>query len=296
MISVKKGSVVANKSEILRIVDNGGPKESEYQLFDNIINQVDNEKEGKEFRDLLSPMLEKDSVFGHTFRKPYGYAGDFFLIEKIYQKYESDDPEIQKWDRFYHSHEACVAVINRKSYFLSKLKALQARNSDARILILGSGPATDVFEFYDSQKESEESALRCDLLDIDQGALDYAAKKNEKYISNIDFIRTNVMKYSTEKKYDLIWSAGLFDYLNDDYFAQLLSQFKDNLLEDGQIIIGNFSPFNPTKRVMEVMTEWYLNYRDESHLVSLAERAGIAASRCRVEREPLGINLFLKIS
>jgi len=297
MYEVKAGSVVANTSEILRILANNGPDESEYQLFDNIINQVDNEKEGQMFRELMSPILEKESIFGHTFQKPYGYAGDYFLIEKIYQLHESDDPAIKKWDRFYHSHEACVAVINRKTYFLNKLEELHQRNKEARVLILGSGPATDVFEFNSSQEEAGiENSLRFDLLDIDQGALDYAAKKNERYVDNIEFVRTNVMKYSTDEKYDLIWSAGLFDYLNDKYFTVLLAQFQDNLREEGQIIVGNFSPSNPTKRIMEVMGDWILNYRDEEHLISLAEKAGIVASRCTVEKEPLGINLFLKIN
>ena len=46
---------------------------------------------------------------------------------------------------------------------------------------------------------------------------------------------------------------------------------------------------------MEIMTEWYLNYRNEEHLTRLAREATIKDSKITIEKEALGINLFLKI-
>ncbi len=141
-----------------------------------------------------------------------------------------------------------------------------------------------------------EVDIQFDLLDIDQHAIEYAKKKNDKFLDHLNFIRANVKHFNTDKKYDLIWSAGLFDYLNDKLFVLLLNRVANNIAPAGQIIIGNFSPSNPTISVMEVMTEWYLNYRDEQHLTELAEQAGIGKEKISIEKEPLGINLFLKIS
>lgn len=282
------------KDRIVEIVLNNGPHESEYKELDEIINRINTLDEGKEFRQLISNVLENDTVFGHTFKKPFGYAGDFLLIEKIYQKYETHDPLFKRWDKFYHSHDATEAVRNRKSFFIKKVKELVTNQQQVDILILGCGPATDVYEFF-SQTDQRYN-IKFDLVDIDSHAIEYASEKNCDFLEYINFTRANVIKFTTEDNYDLIWSAGLFDYLDDQLFVFLLRRFVDNLKENGQIIIGNFSPLNPTIKVMEVMTEWHLNYRDEKHLKLLANHVGIDNERITVEKEPLGINLFLKIS
>ena len=281
------------KDRITEIVLNNGPDELEYKELDEIINQIDNVKEGEKFRQLISTVLENDTIFGHTFKKPFGYAGDFLVIEKIYQKFETSDPLFNKWDKFYHSHDATEAVRNRKSFFIKKINELVANQRQVDVLILGSGPATDVHEFF--LQENQVQNVKFELIDIDNNAIEYATKKNSNFLDHINFTRANIIKYDTKDKYDLIWSAGLFDYLDDKLFVYLLSRFEDNLKENGQIIIGNFSPLNPTIKVMEVMTEWHLNYRNEKHLKSLANQAGIDDERITVEKEPLGINLFLKI-
>ena len=282
------------RDRITEIIRNNGPKEEEYKELDEIINQIDNKKEEEAFRKLIATVLENDTLFGHTYRKPFGYAGDFLVIDKIYQKFETSDPLFNKWDKFYHSHEATEAVRNRKLFFIKEVKELANKNGQVTVLILGSGPATDVHEFF--LQADHPRNIQFDLLDIDNNAIEYASKKNHNFLDQINFTRANITKFSTPKKYDLIWSAGLFDYLDDLFFVQLLKRFTNNLKEDGQIIIGNFSPKNPTISVMEVMTEWHLNYRDEEHLVALAEKAGINLEKISIKKEPLGINLFLKIS
>ena len=61
------------------------------------------------------------------------------------------------------------------------------------------------------------------------------------------------------------------------------------------MVIGNFSTKNPSKMLMEIVLDWHLNYRSESDLFRLASDAGIDKEMVSVEKEPLGINLFLKI-
>jgi hypothetical protein len=61
------------------------------------------------------------------------------------------------------------------------------------------------------------------------------------------------------------------------------------------MVISNFSTKNPTKRLMEVLSDWYLNLRTESDLYRIASDANIDKELVSVEKEPLGINLFLKI-
>jgi hypothetical protein len=46
---------------------------------------------------------------------------------------------------------------------------------------------------------------------------------------------------------------------------------------------------------MEVLSDWYLNLRTESDLFRIASDASINKELVSVDKEPLGINLFLKI-
>ena len=65
--------------------------------------------------------------------------------------------------------------------------------------------------------------------------------------------------------------------------------------EGGEFIIGNFSNSNPTRRLMEVLSDWYLNHRSKFDLIRMAIDAEAKEELVEVENEQLGINLFLKI-
>jgi extracellular factor (EF) 3-hydroxypalmitic acid methyl ester biosynthesis protein len=277
----------------LEMLLKSGPEESEYQIINDMVNNIKDEKEAQLFRKLIEPVLNENTLYGYTYLKPLGYAGDFMLIERMYQEYVSKDPKWEKWDIYYHSHEATKAVRNRKKYFVKIMEQLISKSSGpVNVLILGSGPATDVHDFF---LRNPKADVAFDLLDIDQRAIDYAIEKNNMFLHKINFTRMNVLRFQPYKKYDLIWSAGLFDYLNDRLFTGLINRFKNNLKHDGEMIIGNFSQNNPTQRVMEVIGEWFLNHRSSKHLTQLAMNGGISYDQIYVDKEPLGINLFLRI-
>jgi hypothetical protein len=63
----------------------------------------------------------------------------------------------------------------------------------------------------------------------------------------------------------------------------------------GEMIIGNFNVENPSRRIMEILGDWFLNHRSEDELMRFALQAGISKDDIEVIREPLGINLFLKV-
>ncbi len=42
---------------------------------------------------ILKPIINMNSMIGHTFLKPYGYKDDFELIYKIYTKWKTERSE-----------------------------------------------------------------------------------------------------------------------------------------------------------------------------------------------------------
>jgi SAM-dependent methyltransferase len=292
--SVLPASISDTEKELFLkgLLESGGPELNDYDKFTYIIDnlspsQVDN------FRLLLLPVLNENTLIGYGFKKPFGYPGDFSLINSIYDFHVNQDPMYRNWDIFFQNQPGAKAVRNRKDYFINHCKKLTAfKNKDIKVLILGSGPATDVYEFLD---KNPGSRISFDLIDFDQNAIDFSREKNNKFNGAISYNRINVLRFKPYKTYDLIWSAGLFDYFKDKHFIFLIQKYINFLAEDGEYIISNFSTENPTRRLMEVLSDWFLNHRSKTDLLNIAVKACIDEKYIQIDTEPLGVNLFLKI-
>jgi len=278
---------------LYRMLDQGGPEEKDYRRFGLLVDSLD--QEGiEELRDVLSPVLSNTQTMqGYAYSKPNGYAGDYKTIDLIYSKYISQDPMFTKWDIWWQKSHASQAVRNRKDFFINIMNELD-KNSDGPkdVLILGSGPATDIYEYL---KKHPESNLSFDLIDLDENAIEYAREKNWEFRDRLTFTRINVLRFKTHKHYDMIWSAGLFDYFKEKHFIYLLNKYLAFLNENGEMVIGNFSGYNPTRVLMEAFSDWYLTYRSEYDLYKIAQEAGLKKDQVNVDKEPLGVNLFMRI-
>ena len=95
-----------------------------------------------------------------------------------------------------------------------------------------------------------------------------------------------------ENDYDMIYSAGLFDYFTEPVAQMAAQRMVANLKPGGKLIIGNFSMENPSVAIMELGLDWNLIYRSKEDLERMFKGFG---SKVHVEKEPLGVNLFVVI-
>ena len=281
-----------DRNFLMSLVEKGGPEPEEYKEFTAIVNNLEDEELGY-FRNVIRESLNENTMIGHGFVKPFGYPGDFSLIHNIYQEYVNPDRRYSNWDRFFQDQAGAHAVRNRKDYFLRRCAEIdQPGQKEKRVLILGSGPATDVNEYL---KDHPDSRIRFDLVDFDQNAIDFARSQNQQFENTIDYFKINVLRFKPYHWYNLIWSAGLFDYFKDKHFIYMINKYYKYLTDGGEFIIGNFSNSNPTKRLMEVLSDWYLNHRSKYDLIRMALEAEAREEQVEVEMEELGVNLFLRI-
>jgi extracellular factor (EF) 3-hydroxypalmitic acid methyl ester biosynthesis protein len=281
-------------SYIHNLLERNGPDPDEYPLIMEYIAHI-TPNDIDACRLLMQPILNPGTIIGFSFTKPFGYNGDFFIIEKIYQKYVNPDIRYQKWDQFFHTLPAAIAVVNRKELAIRQFIKLNNQANQGQkmdVLILGSGPANEVFEYLNITPDNH---LHFTMVDLDQRAIDYAKSKNRSYLSHMHFINHNVIRFKPENAYDMIWSAGLFDYFKDKHFVFLIKKYFPYLKPGGEMIIGNFNVENPSRRIMEILGDWFLYHRSEEELKRFAHQADIEASAINVLAEPLGINLFLQI-
>jgi SAM-dependent methyltransferase len=282
------------EEQIAYVLKKHGPEKREYNQILQLIDKLKPEQIFP-FREMMKPILNPNTIIGFSYTKPFGYNGDFYIIEKIYQKYVNPSDQYKKWDEFFHTFPAAIAVVNRKTLAREVLSRLN-QNADGKqkeVMILGSGPVTEVYEYF---REITENHLVFDLLDLDKRSIAYAKQKHRNNLKYMQFHNQNVIRFTPEKQYDLIWSAGLFDYFKDKHFVYMIKKYYAFIKEGGEMIIGNFNIKNPSRKIMEVLGDWFLYHRSEEELISFAIRAGVPKENIEVIREPLGINLFLKVT
>lgn len=282
------------------LIRSGGPTPQQYSSLNHAIRKVG--------ADICNGCLERGAVMravreihdrhlagtlqAAALEKRRGYSGDFEMIDAIYTLKTAEAPSLRLWDLFFQAQAAPCAVRNRKAHFHRVLGSLTppADGSRLRVLNVGCGPGRDLREWFLSNPENR---IFFDCVDLDANAIAYASTLCRPFLQHIEFHHENALRYVPSRGYDLVWSAGLFDYVHDKAFVRLLKVLFSLLKPGGRLIVGNFSDFNPSRDYMEIFGDWHLVHRSAAQLLQLAARAGIQAQNTAVDWEPEGVNLFL---
>ena len=275
-----------------------GPRFSEFHLLDEQIRRIyENPEEAGHVRtEVPDAALSPETLQGHAYHKPYGYAGDFEMIDKIYTNHRTEREDLRRWDDFFQEQAAPKAVRNRARYLHDLLDRLhEKRSGPIRVLNVASGPGRDIARYFE---RTGTSRLSVDCIDQDGRAIEYAEKLCAPWSDRIRFTRRNAFRLRTEETYDLVWSAGLFDYLDDRQFVFLGRRLLDSVRPGGSLVLGNFTEENPSRGYMELFGEWFLNHRSPETLISLGGEISDDRDDCTVSVgfEPLGINAFLSLT
>lgn len=298
----KRNRTLLPLESLRRFIKKGNWSDESFNKLDAILSEIGYQlqkgtiimSDVKEIGTGLTKEFLAETLQGHGLRKPYGYPGDFLLLDKIYTGYKTKNPKFRIWDDYFQAQAAPQAVRNRKEYFKNVVSAKCKGNSDLRLLNVVSGSGRELCELYANLPTGSTMSTTC--TEIDDYAIAYSKGLNADYLEHIKYVHSNIFKFGNNEKYDVIWSAGLFDYLNDKAFLVLLNRFKSWLLPGGEIIVGNFNKENnPSRNYMEIMGDWYLIHRTEEQLRRLAKQAGFLDNQIEVHQEELKVNLFLHL-
>lgn len=303
MVETDRCSVLSSFQQSLDLmIKRGGPLPEEYGQLNREIRRLADEVRAGTVgaADVKKVVREATEAFfqgtmqAESVLKKHGYSGDFEIIDDIYRMRISPEPQLRRWDLFFHAQSAPCAVRNRKAYFHQLLTDLEARrpSQPLRVLNIASGPARDLREWFDARPGSK---IQFDCIELDPKAIAHASNVCAAYSDRITFHHQNALKFVPKEKYDLIWSAGLFDYLTDRLFVRLVRSLMPFVNSGGEVVVGNFSEFNASRDYMELMGDWYLEHRSEGRLKSLAAKAGAKAEAIDVRWEPEGVNLFVHV-
>lgn len=225
--------------------------------------------------------------------KPYGYSGDFKIIDDIYQNKPTTVGFARLWDNYFQQLDIARATRERKENFKEIISDFikNRKDKNIRIMNLASGPAREIKELLEMDFEVFSSDVNFDCYDFDIRALEYARQMLNNR-ANVNFFQKNAIRLAFKKdinndiphRYDLIYSAGLFDYLDEMVAVRLIGNLRRLLKADGLMLIANvMNRFNNVSAAwMEWVAEWYLIYRGEDEFRKLFLAAGIPESNLRI--------------
>ncbi len=264
----------------------------------------ENQLLSSEFWRLAGPRLECGSMQVRARMKPRGYAGDFETLVLFDQHYECQHPLGRLFDRYFQNQVAVAAVRGRTEAVAAAIvdRFLVSAAGPFHIASIGCGPAIDLERAIRLLPAHERRRLQIQLFDLDEAALEYAGTRLGQWLAADQWSahRENLFRLGQRPDHrqllsqaNFIFCTGLFDYLDDQPAAGLLGFLWRQVCPGGTLIVGNFSPHNPTRAYMEWIGNWYLLYRTPAQLAALADGAGVPPELFRVWHDPTGVDLLL---
>jgi extracellular factor (EF) 3-hydroxypalmitic acid methyl ester biosynthesis protein len=257
------------------------------------------------------------SPFGYrTFHKPLGYAGDYEMVDMIVRDpYEGGSLYAKMVNLWFLKQWPAEAHRNRVKYLKGLLleESLRGarRGKPIRILNLGCGPAREIQEFLAEDVVSDHAQFtlwdfNAETIEHTSGVLEdlkrrYARKTDiqiqRKSVHHVlkegsrPVVVSTTNGYADSTKYDLIYCAGLFDYLTDRTCKQLTNIFYNWLAPGGRLAVTNVDDSKPFRHMLEFVLDWHLIYRNaQKSRTLLPDRA--PADSCHVEKDSTEVNVF----
>jgi len=232
-------------------------------------------QEFRNYKDLLL-ILHQCPFAKYVNDKPRGYPGDFITQEMIIlgrklpeYRYLGDTSLGQLQSSLTYDMPACAANDFRLQYIKSRIK-----QSGKNIASIGSGSA---IEYWDMEEElfNTHSIL---LIDQDNGALESAKNHIKNKADSFIFHQDNILKFIlcndkrdffSEK--DFIYLLGLLDYFSIKHSKKIVTNLWKNVKSEGTLLLTNAHPSNPTRFLMEYVSEWYLNYKTKDEIYQIVD-------------------------
>jgi extracellular factor (EF) 3-hydroxypalmitic acid methyl ester biosynthesis protein len=219
----------------------------------------------------LRSVLLEDPYLAHCVAKPRGYAGDAALIDIIYDRKLPEDVSAQAAAIFgiTTAFPTCEAVRLRREY--AETVVSTAWQKGKRICVLACG------HFREGDALIGEDMSNIVAVDQDPLSLDVVRAHHGETMRCVE---ANVFNYlrgavSQGEKFDLIYTLGLTDYLDDRAMRLLHKMMRACLAPGGTMLLANFRPFHLSTGWMDAVMEWQLIYRSEEELASFAREIGL---------------------
>lgn len=210
-----------------------------------------------------------------SFEKPRGYAGDAVMLDHIYGtgvgRLAPHPASVDGQVYAYTVNAPAPAAVRFRRETLARLideTAVRCGPGNASVVSIACGHLREV----DLSTAVRERRLGR-FLAIDQDEESLAMVAADYSVAGVESRLGSVRQILGERLRlpgcDLIYAAGLYDYLDDKVAARLLQIMVDALNPGGRVLVANFVPNVPDVGYMEAFMDWWLIYRDMEQVTGL---------------------------
>lgn len=228
--------------------------------------------------DVIAPhpilaQLHEEPFTRRAFEKPRGYAGDAVLLDLAY-RHRPYAVTLTRLGAALHAwidrRPAAVSVLERRTILAGEIDAVAARREAARVLSIACGHLREA-----QLSDAVQGRAISEFVALDQDAESLAVVEREQREFNVHAHRASVRRFVRSGAelgdFDFVYSAGLYDYLNEtDAMAVTEAMFR-SLRPGGRMLVANFAPDLRDIGLLEAIMDWRLIYRGEAALLALAE-------------------------
>ncbi len=231
----------------------------------------------------LRAQVLQDPFTQRAVAKPRGYAGDAVMMDFIYDGEPPAGTSAIGADVFRATTRAGMglSVRYRRQLLQSLIDDTVVRHERPRMLSVAAGHCR---ELQGSLVESAGSA--CEFVALDQDPLSCQEIARAHAGHPVRVVNQGVRELAGSSqgsvladslgRFDLIYSAGLYDYLPDALARRLTRRLLAMLRPGGRVLIANFVPGGSGRGYMELFMDWTLVLRTEAQMRALAAAAGAA--------------------
>jgi extracellular factor (EF) 3-hydroxypalmitic acid methyl ester biosynthesis protein len=262
----------------------------------------------------LHPLVMSSPFAYRTYQKPLGYAGDYEMVNMMTRSpHEGSTLYAKMLNVWFLKQMPAEAHRNRlkllRSLLLDEaLRVSRVHGRAARVFNLGCGPALEVQDLLG--EDIPMPVPQFTLADFNDETLQHAREIFRQLSARlgkplaVEFQKRSVhailkeygrvVELSAERRFDLVYCAGLFDYLPDPVCQRLLEILYSWLRPGGLLVATNVDPSNPIKNGMEHLLDWHLIYRSSQNSRSL-KPAAVTEEHLSIVSDTTGVNIFIRI-
>jgi extracellular factor (EF) 3-hydroxypalmitic acid methyl ester biosynthesis protein len=246
----------------------------------------------------IGDLMREAPVMARAYDKPRGYAGDAPMMDLVYGNVPWAQPltplgaQLHRW---VHDCQAGRSVQQRRELLARLIDGVALERPNARILSIACGHLREA-----QRSEAVRAGLIGELVALDQDAESVALVDREQGHLKVTPTKATIRRFLARPThygtFDFVYSAGLYDYLDDRVARTLTASMFAALRPGGTLVVANFASNLVDIGLLEAVMDWTLIYRDEDGMRRLGDAIpDEAIAEQEMFRDQAGSVVYLKI-